>query len=270
MLDEYEARTSVGEIGDAQRGLELLGAYTAVDERVHMCYAFELLGTDRITPKRLKDVFDRFDASAADGWACWAFSNHDVMRHATRWRLGDAALRLHTTMQMCLRGSVCLYQGGRNWVGPKAEVAYENVKDPYGAQFWPEFKGRDGCARPWPGMGRPKTLALDRKDLATGQPAACRAKRRRPGNRCGRDLAPLSPGNRLQTRPRGLVDGTQKELTIAGDAVHFMRENAREEIFCAFNLSDNDTTVTMPAGHMAKHFKKPGRGRYWRKWKHTP
>ena len=33
------------------------------------------------------------------------------MRHASRWALSPAAQRLFVTMLMCLRGSVCLYQG---------------------------------------------------------------------------------------------------------------------------------------------------------------
>ena len=35
---------AVGEVGDAQRGLEIVGDYTAGDDRMHMCYAFEFLG----------------------------------------------------------------------------------------------------------------------------------------------------------------------------------------------------------------------------------
>ena len=31
-----------------------------------------------------------FGKVASDGWACWAFSNHDVVRHATRWGAGEA------------------------------------------------------------------------------------------------------------------------------------------------------------------------------------
>ncbi|KAG1715495.1 putative alpha-glucosidase [Nymphon striatum] len=81
LLDEYPATAAVGEVGDAQRGLEILGEYTAGNEFVHMCYAFEFLSKDPLTAARIKEVFDRFDAVAPTGWACWAFSNHDVERH---------------------------------------------------------------------------------------------------------------------------------------------------------------------------------------------
>jgi alpha-glucosidase len=39
----------------------------------------------------------------------WAFSNHDVSRHATRW--GPARARLAALILLTLRGSVSLYQG---------------------------------------------------------------------------------------------------------------------------------------------------------------
>jgi alpha-glucosidase len=33
-----------------------------------------------------------------DGWACWAFSNHDVPRHASRWGLRRGRRAAHTTL----------------------------------------------------------------------------------------------------------------------------------------------------------------------------
>jgi alpha-glucosidase len=32
----------------------------------------------------------------------------------------------------------------------EAYVAYEDLQDPYGIRFWPNFKGRDGCRTPMP------------------------------------------------------------------------------------------------------------------------
>ncbi len=90
---------------------------------------------------------EEVDEVAADGWACWAFSNHDVIRHASRWDLTPAAQRMFATLIMCLRGSVCIYQGEELGL-PEADVAFEDLQDPYGIEFWPEFKGRDGCRTP--------------------------------------------------------------------------------------------------------------------------
>ena len=75
----------------AQRGLEIVGDYTAGGDKMHMCYAFDFLAPETLTPrKRRGRAWRTFGAVASDGWACWAFSNHDVMRHVTRWGAGVA------------------------------------------------------------------------------------------------------------------------------------------------------------------------------------
>jgi alpha-glucosidase len=93
LLDEYPGAAAVGEVGDAQFGLELLGEYTKGETGAHMCYAFEFLEKSPLSAARVAQVFERFDRVASDGWACWALSNHDVIRHTTRWDLSaDVAL----------------------------------------------------------------------------------------------------------------------------------------------------------------------------------
>ena len=68
-------------------------------------------------------------------------------RHISRWGIDDAAARAYVTLMMCLRGSTCLYQGEELGL-PEADIAFEDLQDPYGIEFWPEFKGRDGCRTP--------------------------------------------------------------------------------------------------------------------------
>jgi alpha-glucosidase len=43
LMDEYPAATAVGEVGDAQYGLEIQAEYTGGGDKVHMCYSFEFL-----------------------------------------------------------------------------------------------------------------------------------------------------------------------------------------------------------------------------------
>jgi alpha-glucosidase len=151
LLDEYPAAAAVGEVGDAQRGLELVAQYTSGDDKVHMCYAFDFLSPDPLTPRRVRDVVGTFQGGAPDGWACWAFSNHDVMRHATRWAENPAdrvaVLKATTSVILTLKGSACLYQGEELGL-TEAELSFEDLQDPYGIKFWPKFKGRDGCRTP--------------------------------------------------------------------------------------------------------------------------
>ena len=151
LLDEYPAIASVGEVGDSQRGLEVVASYTSGGDKVHMCYAFDFLAPEKISAANVKKVLEDFGREASDGWSCWAFSNHDVVRHASRWGAGEADrtayLKVISALLMSLRGSVCLYQGEELGLG-EAELNFDDLQDPYGIRFWPEFKGRDGCRTP--------------------------------------------------------------------------------------------------------------------------
>ena len=182
LMDPYGA-AAVGEVGDAQRGLEIMGEYTAGDDLVQMCYAFELLSGEQPDAAHVAEVMDHVARVASDGWACWAYSNHDVVRHATRWNLTEDAQRLFATLLMCLRGSACIYQGEELGL-TEASVAFDDLQDPYGIEFWPEFKGRDGCRTPMGGV-KPKRWVFDRRQtLAAGRArTSCnvgRASRTRP------------------------------------------------------------------------------------------
>ena len=84
VMDEYPAIAAVGEVGDAQYGMEIMGQYTAGDDLMHMCYAFEFLSSTSLNQGIVADILNKYREVAADGWACWAFSNHDVVRHASR------------------------------------------------------------------------------------------------------------------------------------------------------------------------------------------
>ena len=69
---------------------------------MQMCYAFEFLSPEAPSGRRVGQVLRRFATVASDGWACWAFSNHDVERHATRWHL-DAVAAPASTSRCCCR-----------------------------------------------------------------------------------------------------------------------------------------------------------------------
>ncbi len=149
LLDRYGATTSVGEVADGSRGLKTMATYTAGGDKLHMCYTFDFLG-----PTFSADFFRRrieaFEAMVKDGWACWAFSNHDVIRHVSRWGAGrdrETLARLAIAILIALRGSLSLYEGEELGL-TEAELRFEDLTDPYGITFWPEFKGRDGCRTP--------------------------------------------------------------------------------------------------------------------------
>lgn len=252
LLDEYNGTTSVGEVGDAQRGLEIMGEYTKGENRVHMCYAFEFLSGVEPTAARFAEVLGQVDDVAADGWACWAFSNHDVTRHASRWNLSPAAQRLFTTLLMCLRGSVCIYQGEELGL-PEAEVGFEDLQDPYGIEFWPEYKGRDGCRTPM--VWEPSN---QNGGFTSGQPwlPVSHEHLNRTVSHQEDDPAAILHHYRRAIAFRhaqpALAKGDHDGVKSTDTVVHFTRSHDGATIFCAFNLSDQPATMDMPAGNWAQ------------------
>merc|ERR1711916_138334 len=244
----YQDRTCVGEVGDAQRGLEILGEYTSGGDKAHMCYAFELLEGAPLTAARVSEVFDRVAKAAPDGWACWAYSNHDVQRHVSRWNLDDTATRTLANLIICLRGSVCIYQGEELGL-PEAEVAFEDLEDPYGIEFWPEFKGRDGCRTPmvWTNDNTYGGFSETRPWLPVSLEHGALAVAEQEAN----PDALLHHYRRviaLRRAHAALSRGSHDAVAASGTVVSFTRSAEGEDIFCAFNLSDQDAEVTLPTG----------------------
>ncbi|KAG1647632.1 putative alpha-glucosidase [Nymphon striatum] len=219
VLDEFPGATTVGEVGDAQRGLEIMGQYTSGDEFVHMCYAFELLCQDPLTADRLADVFAQVDEVASNGWACWAVSNHDVVRHPTRWGLNDAAQRLVTTLLVCLRGSVCFYQGR------------DGCRTP---MVWDADAGQGGfsAGQPWlPVSAEHLPLAVTNQEA---DPTSL--------------LAHYRAAIALRKSHPALAKGGHSGITADGTVAWFTRRLDDQEIFCAFNLGADAADIRVPEG----------------------
>jgi alpha-glucosidase len=249
LLDEYPAAAAVGEVGDSQRGLELVAAYTAGESRIHMCYAFDFLAPEKISAAKVRTVLESFGRVASDGWACWAFSNHDVMRHASRWAKGEADeaayLKVVSALLLSLRGSVCLYQGEELGLG-EADLAYEELRDPYGIRFWPEFKGRDGCRTPMVWDDRETNGGFSKAKPWLPVPADHLAKA--VNTQQGKDGSLLEHYRRFLAFRRAhpaLVNGDIEFLDTSADAVVFSRSAGNEQIICAFNLTSSAVTLDL-------------------------
>ena len=150
LLDGYDARMLVGEVGEALRAVEIMAEYTSGTDRLHMAYSFDMLGPE-FTAAHFRSRIEGFFKAAPDGWPCWSFSNHDVNRHVTRWAAhgtSRAALaRQAAAMLVGFQGTVCLYQG-EELGQTETALTYDELTDPVGLAFWPDNKGRDGCRTP--------------------------------------------------------------------------------------------------------------------------
>lgn len=252
LMDEYQDIAVVGEVGDAQYGLQLVADYTAGDDRVHMCYAFDFLGPQRLTGHRAAEVLAEFDTAAPDGWACYALSNHDTQRMPSRWNLEGRAIRVYAALLLCVRGTVCIYQGEELGL-TEAYVPFEELQDPYGKEFWPKFKGRDGCRTPMPwtpdgangGFSEQKPwlpVAMEHLSYAVGR----QDHDSESLLNWYRDIIALR-----QMRPV-LAKGTLEIIEATEEVVSFVRRlDGYAPIFCAFNVSGSTQQITIPEGSWA-------------------
>lgn len=247
VMDEYPAAAAVGEVGDSQRGLEVVAAYTEADKRVQMCYAFDFLAPDKISAGTVRTVLEQFGHVASSGWACWAFSNHDVVRHATRWGAGEpdltAYLKVVSAAMMSMRGSVCIYQGEELGL-TEADLALEDLQDPYGIRFWPEFKGRDGCRTPmvWDRMAIYGGFSTAKPWLPVPSEHLALAVNMQQGD----EQSLLEHYRRFiafRKQHPTFTKGDINFIDTEGDVLAFTRRAGNDQVVCVFNLGSAPATL---------------------------
>jgi alpha-glucosidase len=151
LLDEYNA-FSVGELGD-DHPFERAAEYTG-DGLLHTTYNMQMM-TGRhkpLTPALIREPLQ----SNQSRWPSWAFSNHDVVRAASRWCAegngfghSPALSKMLIALLGCLNGTAFLYQGEELGL-PEAKLDFDDLQDPWAKETWPEWQGRDGCRTPMP------------------------------------------------------------------------------------------------------------------------
>ncbi len=148
LLDRYDGSVALGEI-NSETSLKTLAEYTQGNKRLQMGYNFELLA-DEFSSSHIKNTVNELEAVIGEGWPCWAVSNHDVTRVVTRWGTGEHRnefAKMILAMAASLRGTLCVYQGEELGY-TESPIEQHQLQDPFGIEFWPEFKGRDGCRTP--------------------------------------------------------------------------------------------------------------------------
>jgi alpha-glucosidase len=255
LLDRFPDTAMVGEIGDDD-GLARVAEYTGGGDKLHMAYCFELLGPAHDAPY-LHGVLARFGEVVGSGWPCWALSNHDVVRLATRWgadvapELLPRLLRLAAAFQLTLRGTACLYQGDELGL-PEAQVDYADLRDPYGIAMWPAYAGRDGCRTPM-------AWSAEAPALGFSEPGSPRPWL--PPSESHRDLAvdrqELEPDSLMhhyrhlihwRAGEPALIHGDQDLLPAHPQVLAHVRSHAGERVLCAFNVSDQPASLDLPVG----------------------
>ena len=245
LLNEYPGATALGEIS-SEDSVATMAEYSG-HRRLPMAYSFELL-TDDFSGAYIRRTIARLEDMLTDGWPCWAISNHDVERVASRWGRDGYSPDLVTMLSALLgslRGSICIYQGEELGL-PQGDVPFEQMRDPYGIAFWPDFKGRDGCrtpmpwddsehagfssVQPWlPIMPEHRALSVSRQDADPDSPL----------NRFGRL-------QRWRARQPALKWGSIRLLETAEPVLAFVRELEGEAMLAVFNLSGDSVRAMLP------------------------
>jgi len=169
VLDEYDDRMMVAEAWVAADRLPL---YLRPDE-YHQSFNFDLLETEWDAAEFTEVITASVTAADAVGApSTWVLSNHDVMRHATRyglpngtnWRqwpatgpasaldvaLGAKRARAAALITLSLPGSTYVYQGEELGLPEVWDLPEEVLDDPTFERSDGVMKGRDGCRVPIP------------------------------------------------------------------------------------------------------------------------
>ncbi|KQB17429.1 DUF3459 domain-containing protein [Rhodobacter capsulatus] len=246
LLDQYENRCMVGEIGEVpHRALPLMAEYTSGAAHLHMAYSFDMLGP-KFAPAHFRKVLDGFFRAAPDGWPSWSFSNHDVNRHVTRWAKHgqqDAVAKLAISMLASFEGTIGLYQG-EELGQTETELAYAELTDPPGLRFWPENKGRDGCRTPmvWDGTAE-GGFSTVKPWLPVKAPQLARnvaAQEADPASVLHHYRAVLA----FRRSNAALRTGRTRFLDLPDPVLGFRRETDTESLTCLFNLGPDPVTLS--------------------------
>ena len=170
VLDEYADRVMVAEAWVPS--WERMSDYLRADE-YHQAFDFLFLES-QWGAAPFHDAIDEAltHSSAVGSMPTWVLSNHDVVRHATRYGLpsgidprtwllgGDRSLldeerglwraRAAAMLMLALPGSVYLYQGEELGLGEVHDLPLDVLEDPVWEDSGHSLKGRDGCRVPLP------------------------------------------------------------------------------------------------------------------------
>jgi alpha-glucosidase len=237
LLDEYGA-ASVGEMGESHHAIRMMGEYTAPG-RLHQCYSFELMGYD-YTAAFFRSRVEGFFQGAPEGWPMWAFSNHDVVRHAGRWAKAgtttEAVAKQAAALLLAFEGSICLWQGEELGQTDTA-LGLDELTDPQGIAFWPEPVGRDNTRTPMVWDGSPNAgFTTGRPWLPVKPEQAARNVAAQTGVQ-GSVLAHYRSALAFRRASAALRDGKTRFLDLREPLLAFTRSEGAGALLCLFNLS---------------------------------
>jgi len=247
LLDEYEGRTMVGEVGEGRRAVEVMAEYTKGNDRLHMAYSFGMLSPD-FTAKHFRNQIQGFFDGAPDGWPCWSFSNHDVKRHVTRWlphaASQDAVAKQAISMLVGFEGTLGIYQGEETGQ-LETVMEYHELTDPPGIRFWPDETGRDGCRTPMVWDASENGGFSDVKPwLPVKAPQHARSIASQEGQKDS-VLEHYRSALSFRKENETLVSGKTRFLDAPEPILAFVRGSGSDALLCVYNLSADTAEISL-------------------------
>ncbi|MPZ74604.1 MAG: DUF3459 domain-containing protein [Nitriliruptorales bacterium] len=160
--DSYDGdRVFVGEAWVASP--ERLVRYLRPGE-LHTAFNFDFLKAEWGC-QTMRDVIQRcLDAVGSVGApATWVLSNHDVVRHVTRYgggEVGSRRARATALLMLALPGSAYVYQGDELGLWEVEDLPEDVLADPVWERSGHTDRGRDGCRVPLPWSGDTPTFGF--------------------------------------------------------------------------------------------------------------
>ncbi len=214
-------------------------------------------------PKDLRTVIDDSLAmlSSVGAPATWVLSNHDVMRHTSRYArktvarwvpneryqpqgpadldLGTRRARAAALLMLALPGGAYIYQGDELGLPEVEDLPEAVLQDPIWERSGHTDKGRDGCRVPLPWSGQTAPFGFSTADTASPwlpQPADWRE--RSVEAQTGDETSMLElyrTALHIRREHPALGDGTMSWLDAPAGVLAFQREPG---FTCVVNLSD--------------------------------
>lgn len=247
LTDQYPDIMMVGEVGEmGRRSIEIMGEYTAGNERLHMAYSFAMLGPD-FSAEHFRNCIEGFQQGAPDGHPYWSFSNHDVPRQVSRWEAHavshDSMARFACAMLMSFEGTIGIYQGEE--LGQlETEMTFEELTDPPAIRFWPAVKGRDGCRTPmvWEKDAPNAGFSTGKPWLPVKTPQAQNAVDQQG---TGSILAFYKDVIAYRKASPALSMGNTTFINLPEPILAFTRRTTQETLTCVFNLSATAQVIAL-------------------------
>lgn len=256
IFEAYPGVTSVGEISEDAPST-VATYYGQNSDELHMNFYFELLNC-RWKAGAFKRCVERWEEALPEGaWPAYAFSNHDVVRAASRYDhdgQGDKRARLLAMMLLTLRGTPFIYYG-EEVAMKEARLQRKDLKDPPGVKWHPFYRGRDGCrtpmhwneepfggfstSMPWLPVGpelSERNVAVQQKDSSS-------------------QLTFMKNMIRLRKSSPALLEGSYRSVDEGVPAVCYcyFREVAEQIILVALNFSPRKQEIGLIAANRNNH-----------------